>query len=78
MILRAQLLVDGIREVGVRRGEQPQVCGVGDVEPLEQQLFGDGKDCRVRPDRQRERDHRDDREPWALAKQARGENQIRR
>ena len=51
LILRAQLLVHGIREVSVRRRDQAQVGGVGDIKPLEQQLFCDGKDCRVGPNR---------------------------
>ena len=55
LILRAQLLVHRIRKAGIRRREQTQVGGVRDVQSLEQQLFCDRKDRRVRPNRQCER-----------------------
>jgi hypothetical protein len=67
VILRPQLLVHGIRKIRVRRHEQAQAGGIGDVKPLEQQLFRDGKDRRVRPNRQRERDRGDERETGVLA-----------
>lgn len=77
-VLRAQLLVDGIRQTGIDRGEQTQIGGVGNVEPREQQLFRYRKDARVRADRQRERDGHDKGEPGTLAQQASGEYQVMR
>jgi hypothetical protein len=75
-VLRAQLFVDGIGEVGIRRAEQAQAGRVGDVEPREQQLFRYREDGRVRADRQGERDRGDEGEPAALAKQAPGKGQV--
>jgi hypothetical protein len=77
-VLRAQLLVDGVREIGIDRGEQAQIGGVGNVEPREQQLFRNRKDGGVRPDCQRERDGHEKREPGTLAQQASGEYQVMR